>query len=88
MSAGSQAEPTEEEAQARLRALIGGYRVSQALYVATRLGIPDLLADGPRYVDTMTQQLGLPVSELTRTLMMLEMKKVVRRLPGNQYERR
>jgi DNA processing protein len=48
----------------------------------------DLLADGPRNVDAMTQQLGLPVSELTRTLMLLEMKKVVRRLPGNQYERR
>jgi DNA processing protein len=48
----------------------------------------EILADGPRHVDTMTQQLGLPVPELTRTLMKLEMKKVVRRLPGNQYERR
>jgi DNA processing protein len=48
----------------------------------------DMLADGPRHVDTMTQQLGLPVPELTRTLMTLEMKKVLRRLPGNQYERR
>jgi DNA processing protein len=48
----------------------------------------DFLADGPRHVDAMTQQLGLPVTELTRTLMGLEMKKVVRRLPGNQYERR
>jgi DNA processing protein len=48
----------------------------------------DMLADGPRHVDTMTQQLGLAVPELTRMLMTLEIKKVVRRLPGNQYERR
>jgi DNA processing protein len=48
----------------------------------------DFLVDGPRPVDAMTQQLGLPVQELTRTLMTLEMKKVVRRLPGNNYERR
>jgi DNA processing protein len=48
----------------------------------------DFLADGPRHVDTMAQQLGLAVTDLTRTLMALEMKKVVRRLPGNQYERR
>src|SRR5207245_371560 len=42
----------------------------------------EFLADGPRHVDAMTQQLGLPVPEVTRTLMMLEMKKVVRRLPA------
>jgi DNA processing protein len=48
----------------------------------------DFLADGPRHVDTMAQEFGLPVTELTRTLMGLEMKKAIRRLPGNQYERR
>lgn len=48
----------------------------------------DFLAEGPRHVDAMAQNLGLGVPELTRTLMVLEMKKVVRRLPGNQYERR
>jgi DNA processing protein len=48
----------------------------------------EFLADGPRYADVMVQQLGLTVPELTQTLMQLEMKKVIRRLPGNQYERR
>jgi len=40
-----------------------------------------------RMVDDLTAQLNLPISELTRHLMMLEFKKVVRRLPGNWYER-
>jgi DNA processing protein len=30
----------------------------------------------------------VPVAELSRVLMQLEMKKVVRRVPGNFYERR
>jgi DNA processing protein len=46
------------------------------------------LAESPRHADVIAQQLALPVPELTRTLMMLEMKKLIRRLPGNQYERR
>jgi hypothetical protein len=33
------------ESRERLVALVRGYRISQAIYVATRLGIPDLLAD-------------------------------------------
>lgn len=48
----------------------------------------DYLAEGAKHVDSMAQDLKLAVSELTRTLMILEMKKAVRRLPGNQYERR
>jgi DNA processing protein len=48
----------------------------------------DFLAEGPRHVDAMAQAFALPVTELMRTLMGLEMKRVIRRLPGNQYERR
>jgi DNA processing protein len=40
-----------------------------------------------RLADDLTYQLNLPISELTRHLMMLELRKVVRRLPGNWYER-
>jgi len=47
----------------------------------------DFLAGQVRTVDEMAQTLGLPVSQLSATLMKLEMKKVVRRLPGNRYER-
>jgi DNA processing protein len=47
----------------------------------------DFLAGEPRHVDQMAQQLSLSVPQLSGLLMMLEMKKVVRRLPGNRYER-
>lgn len=48
----------------------------------------DLLAGGPRHLDVLTQQLGLPVAQVSSTLLLMEMKKLVQRLPGNQYARR
>jgi hypothetical protein len=33
------------ESRERLLTLVRGYRISQAVYIATRLGIPGLLAD-------------------------------------------
>jgi DNA processing protein len=39
------------------------------------------------HLDQLVQRLKLSVPQVTRALMMLEMKKVVRRLPGNRYER-
>jgi DNA processing protein len=41
-----------------------------------------------RHADELARELGLPVGELSRTLMQLELKRVLRRLPGNFYERR
>jgi DNA processing protein len=48
----------------------------------------DFLAEGARHLDQMAQGLGLPVSQLSGALLTMEMKKLVRRLPGNRYERR
>jgi DNA processing protein len=48
----------------------------------------EFLADGPRHLDEMAQRLALSVPQLSGALMAMEMKKVVRRLPGNRYERR
>jgi DNA processing protein len=53
----------------------------------TQRRIWEFLADGPRSLDDIAQQLGLDVPTLSTSLMLLEMKKVVRRLPGNRYER-
>jgi DNA processing protein len=47
----------------------------------------DALAEGPRHVDQLVQQLGMSVVQLSGMLLVLEMKKIVRRLPGNRYER-
>jgi DNA processing protein len=48
----------------------------------------EFLADQPRHIDEMTRHLQLAIAEVTRTLTILELKKIVRRLPGNLYERR
>jgi DNA processing protein len=41
-----------------------------------------------RHADELVRELGLSVGDLSRILMQLELKKVVRKLPGNFYERR
>jgi DNA processing protein len=53
----------------------------------TQRRIWEFLHDRPRHSDEMAQHLGLTVPQLAGALLHLEMKKVVRRLPGNQYER-
>ena len=40
-----------------------------------------------RTVDELSRQMQLNTGELSRHLMMLELKKLIRRLPGNWYER-
>jgi DNA processing protein len=47
----------------------------------------EFLAGGAQPADFLAQELDLAVPELSRSLMQLEMKRLVRRLPGNRYER-
>lgn len=47
-----------------------------------------LLSTGDQAVDRIAQELEIGVPELTRLLMQMEMKRLIRRLPGNRYERR
>ena len=44
--------------------------------------------DEPKHVDEITRAVNLPIAELSRLLTTMELKKLIRRLPGNQYERR
>jgi DNA processing protein len=53
----------------------------------TQRRVWEWLGTQPRHFDEMVQHLGVGVPELTTTLMLLEMKRVLRRLPGNRYER-
>jgi DNA processing protein len=53
----------------------------------TQRRVWDYLAAGPKHVDEMVQQLGLGVAPLSGMLLTMEMKKILRRLPGNRYER-
>src|SRR5262245_59070302 len=57
--------------RARLLELIRGYRISQAIYVATKLGIPELLADGPRDIDDLARATGAHPLSLRRLLSFL-----------------
>jgi DNA processing protein len=54
----------------------------------TQQKVWDFLKEQPRHIDEIARHLGLAVHDVTGRLMLLEMKKVVRRLPGNMYERR
>jgi DNA processing protein len=53
----------------------------------TQRRIWEFLADQPRHLDEIAQQLSLSVPALSGLLLTLEMKRVIRRLPGNRYER-
>ena len=59
------------ESRAQLLALVRGYRISQAIYVVTQLGIPDLLADGPREIDELARATKSHASSLRRVLLFL-----------------
>ena len=54
---------------------------------AVQLRIWEFLADQPRQLDEMAQQLQLAVPQLSGALLAMEMKRIIRRLPGNRYER-
>jgi DNA processing protein len=47
----------------------------------------DFLAEQPRQLDEMVQELGVSVAQLSGQLMLMEMKRLIRKLPGNRYER-
>jgi SAM-dependent methyltransferase len=56
------------ESRERLLSIIRGFRMTQAVYVATRLGIPDLLADGPRDLEELAQETDSHPPSLRRLL--------------------
>lgn len=47
----------------------------------------ELLEGQPRYLDELVQRIGLGVPAVAGALMHMEMRRFVRRLPGNRYER-
>ena len=54
---------------------------------ATQQRVWEALADGELHMDQLARQLAVGVPQLSTALTMLEMKRAVRRLPGNRYER-
>jgi hypothetical protein len=52
----------------RLRQLVNGYQVTQAIHVAVVLGLPDLLASGPRSASDLAAETGTHSESLYRLL--------------------
>jgi SAM-dependent methyltransferase len=52
----------------RLRQMIAGYQVTQAVHAAAVLGVADLLADGAEYSERLAHALGVPEDPLYRLL--------------------
>jgi O-methyltransferase/methyltransferase family protein len=59
---------SERDLSGELARLINGYQVSQAIHVATVLGIPDLLGDGPRSSDALAHATQSHPASLYRLL--------------------
>lgn len=59
--------PAPETVQT-LQRMINGYMVSQALYVAARLGLADLVAVGPKTPEVLAEATGTHAPSLYRLL--------------------
>ena len=70
---------------AKLRQLVNGYRLSQAIHVAAVLGLSDLLADGPRTVDDLAGRSGGHPRTLYRLLRALGAAGVYEELDGARF---
>jgi hypothetical protein len=55
-------------AQKQVMELIGGYCISQALYSAVELGLPDIVKDGPLPVETIAAACDCPAANVERLM--------------------
>jgi hypothetical protein len=64
----SQAPPADLSAAATVRQLIMGFRVTQLIYVAAKLGLADHLEQGPQTPPALAQAVGAEPQALYRLL--------------------
>jgi O-methyltransferase/methyltransferase family protein len=76
----------QAEAQAALRQMTNGYWVTQIIYVAARLGIADLLDDGPQAIDVLAESTGTHEPSLRRLMRALTGLGVFRQAENGEYE--
>ena len=69
----------------RLQQLVWGKATTQCLFVAAKLGIADLLADGPRTIDDLAAEAGANASALYRVLRLLASLEVFVELEPGQF---
>lgn len=69
-----------------MRGLLMGYRVSQMLIVAAKLGIADSLVDGPRSVEDLARESGAHAGALYRLLRALSSLDIFREVGHRRFE--
>lgn len=68
-----------------LKQSIDAYQFSQCLYVAAKLGIADLLKDGPKHYEELAKASGAIPNALFRLLRALASAGVFNQFPGDQF---
>lgn len=81
-----QSTSTPESLALRLRAMIDSHWITQALYVAAELGLPDLLASGPQSSASLAQARGVHAPSLRRLLRALGTIEIVREREDGDFE--
>ena len=76
---------SDEHPAVRLKGLIDGFQLSQAIHVAATLGIADLLADAPRTSDALAAATNTDPAALYRLLRALAAAGVFREEGGRQF---
>jgi O-methyltransferase/methyltransferase family protein len=75
----------DESPEGTILRLVGGYRVTQALYVVTKLGVPDLLSGGPEPAETLADRIGVNPDRLGRVMRALASVGVFSRDPEGRF---
>lgn len=75
----------EQPPQAALLQMINGGRIAQAIYVAAKLGIADLLRDGPRTAEELAEESGTHALSLYRLLRALASLGVFGEQPDHAF---
>ena len=71
--------------QAQLLSLINGFRATQAIYVVARLGVADMLADGPLTAEAIAVRAGVNPASLRRVLRLAAFFGVVEEVPPDRF---
>ena len=74
-----------QAAAATMLRMIQGLHISRAVYVAAKLGISDLLADGPRTTAELAQLTKAHAPSLYRVLRLLAALNVLREQPSGHF---
>jgi hypothetical protein len=78
-------QPTVQDATGQLRAMVRGYQLTQAVYVAAKLGIADLLVAGAQDAESLSAATQADAAALTRLMRGLASVGVFEQVDGGRY---